>query len=42
MHDPKKRVEKNMQEGRGMRLFGGDDKKGGTFDFAISNELWRT
>ena len=24
-----------------MRLFGGDDKKGGTFDFASSNELWR-
>tara|TARA_Y100000590_G_scaffold336560_1_gene383230 strand:+ start:72 stop:632 length:561 start_codon:yes stop_codon:yes gene_type:complete len=41
MHDPKKRVEKNIQEGRGMRLFGGDDKKGGTFDFASSNELWR-
>jgi len=41
MHDPKNRVEKNIQEGRGMRLFGGDDKKGGTFDFASSNELWR-
>ena len=41
MHDPKKRVEKNIQEGRGMRLFGGDDKKGGTFDFASSKELWR-
>ena len=37
--DPEKRVEKNMQEGRGYRLFG--NKKGGTFDFASSNPLWR-
>ena len=34
------RVEKNIQEGRGFRLF--DNKtKGGTFDFASSNVLWR-
>ena len=40
--DPKKRVEKNMQEGKAFRLSeittGG---KGGTFEFASSNELWR-
>ena len=37
---PAKRVAKNIEEGRGFRLMGGD-KKGGTFDFASSNELWR-
>ena len=43
--DPKKRVAKNLEEGRGFRLnetvkkgFGGS---GGVFDFASSNELWR-
>ena len=38
----KDRVEKNMQEGRGFRLsekIGG--RKGGDFEFASSNELWR-
>ena len=35
------RVKKNIEEGRGFRLLGGDEKKGGTFDFASSNELWR-
>jgi hypothetical protein len=35
----KDRVDKNMAEGRGMRLFGG--KKGGEFEFANSNSLWR-
>ena len=38
--DPKKRVQKNIEEGRGFRLLG-SDKKGGIFDFASSNELWR-
>ena len=38
--DPKLRVKKNMEEGRGFRLMGGN-KKGGVFDFASSNELWR-
>ena len=34
------RVEKNIQEGKGYRLF--DNKnKGGTFDFATSNAMWR-
>ncbi len=36
----KDRVAKNIEEGRGFRLFD-KDKKGGTFDFASSNELWR-
>jgi len=42
--DPKLRVKKNLEEGRGFRLneslgksFGG----GGVFEFASSNELWR-
>ncbi len=39
--DPRKRVEKNIREGRGMRFFDPDKKRGGTFDFASSNELWR-
>ena len=41
--DPKKRVKKNLEEGRGFRLsetFGAS--KGGTFEFASSNELWRS
>ena len=38
--DPKERVRKNIEEGRGLRIFDGD-KKGGTFDFASSNPLWR-
>ena len=39
--DPKLRVKKNIEEGRGFRLSNLGDKKGGTFDFASSNELWR-
>lgn len=34
------RVAKNVEEGRGVRFAFGD-KKGGTFDFASANELWR-
>ena len=40
--DPAKRVEQNLKEGRGFKLndaFG--VQKGGVFDFASSNELWR-
>ena len=40
--DPKKRVAKNLEEGRGFRLsetFG--NSTGGVFEFASSNELWR-
>ena len=40
--DPKLRVQKNLEEGRGFRLMDmGKKKSGGTFDFASSNELWR-
>ena len=41
--DPKKRVKKNLEEGRGFRLDNalGGAKKGGDFMFASSNELWR-
>ena len=34
------RVRKNIEEGRGVR-FGIGGKKGGVFDFASANELWR-
>ena len=40
--DPKKRVKKNLEEGKGFRLNDMTGKmKGGVFDFASSNELWR-
>ena len=40
--DPKKRVEQNLKEGRGFRLNDIVEKsRGGVFDFASSNELWR-
>ena len=40
--DPKLRVKKNLEEGRGFKLSGMDlGKKGGVFDFASSNELWK-
>ena len=41
--DPKKRVEKNLTEGRGFKLNDafGTAKRGGVFDFASSNNLWR-
>ena len=38
--DPKERVKRNIEEGRGFRLMGGMNK-GGKFDFASSNYLWR-
>lgn len=41
--DPKLRVKKNLEQGKGFRLdnaFKGN-KGGGTFEFATSNELWR-
>ena len=34
------RVEKNIEEGRGIS-FGRGKKQGGVFDFASSNEMWR-
>ena len=41
--DPKERVKKNLEEGRGFTLMGGVKNRGGSgeFDFASSNELWR-
>ena len=40
--DPKLRVQKNIEEGRGFRLSDSFGKKGGgNFEFASSNELWR-
>ena len=39
--EPEKRVAKNIEEGRGFKLFDNQNKGGGTFDFATSNELWR-
>ena len=40
--DPKERVKKNLEEGRGFRLDNfGKTSKGGDFMFASANELWR-
>ena len=40
--DPKLRVKKNMEEGRGFRLMDKVQKGGSTnYQFASSNELWR-
>jgi len=41
--DPEKRIEQNIKEGKSFRLFDSSlgNSKGGTFDFASSNELWR-
>ena len=40
--DPKKRIEQNLKEGRGFKLNDALKKqRGGVFDFASSNELWR-
>ena len=36
----KKRVQKNIEEGKGIR-FGKSGSQGGVFDFASSNEIWR-
>tara|TARA_A100001011_G_scaffold399622_1_gene509173 strand:- start:621 stop:1190 length:570 start_codon:yes stop_codon:yes gene_type:complete len=41
--DPRERVKKNLEEGRGFRLDNafGEKSKGGDFMFASANELWR-
>ena len=42
--EPEKRVQKNLEEGRGFRLDTAIKKGmggGGNFEFASSNELWR-
>ena len=38
--DGRERVKKNIEEGRRITIFS-DKPKGGVFDFASSNELWR-
>ena len=40
---PELRVKNNLEEGRGFRLMTGfgNDKKGGKFEFANANPLWR-
>ena len=38
--DPRKRVEKNINEGRGFRVMG-DSKTGTNYEFASANPLWR-
>ena len=42
--EPEKRIQKNLQEGKGFTLMGSvnkDKKGGGDFNFATSNEMWR-
>jgi hypothetical protein len=40
--DPKERVKKNLEEGKGFRLMDmTKNSGGGKFEFASSNELWR-
>ena len=39
--EPEKRIQKNLQEGRGFTIMGNNKKRGGEFDFATSNEMWR-
>ena len=40
--DSESRVKKNIEEGRGFRIFDDSNKGGsGNFDFASSNSLWR-
>ena len=39
--DPKERVKKNLEEGKGFRLNNIGKGSGTTYEFASSNELWR-
>ena len=40
--DPRERVKKNLEEGKGFRISDAIGKRGNTnFEFATSNELWR-
>jgi len=39
--DPKLRVQKNMEEGRGFRLMGNSNNNNTNYNFASSNPLWR-
>ena len=38
--DPRERVKKNIEEGKGFRVFGGNNS-GTTYEFASSNPLWQ-
>ena len=38
---PELRVKKNIEEGRGIKLFKSDQNSGGKFEFANANPLWR-
>ena len=42
-YDPKERVKRNLEQGKGFRLNNliSNNKPGGDFQFASSNELWR-
>ena len=43
-YDPKERVKRNLEQGKGFRLsnsLGGGNNRGGDFQFASSNALWR-
>ena len=39
--EPEKRIQKNLQEGRGFTIMGLNKKGDGNFNFATSNEMWR-
>ena len=39
--EPEKRIQKNLQEGKGFTLMGMTKKGDGNFNFATSNEMWR-
>tara|TARA_Y100000385_G_scaffold263503_1_gene296051 strand:+ start:870 stop:1388 length:519 start_codon:yes stop_codon:yes gene_type:complete len=39
--NPKERVAKNVEEGKGFRIFDSNRSKGTNYEFASSNELWR-
>jgi small-conductance mechanosensitive channel len=39
--NPEERVKKNLEEGRAFKLMDLGKNKGGVFEFASSNELWR-
>ena len=39
--NPDERIKKNLEEGRGFRLFDSERKTGTNYEFASSNELWR-
>src|SRR5210317_81913 len=39
--NPEEKIKKNLEDGRGFRLFGGEKSGGTNYEFASSNELWR-